>query len=90
MIAPGPAMSFNARSISSGSSGSSSICAWLSTVANASPRGSLARSRASRPTCTVSDSLAIASFTWRRLSPARTRTSRTSAGSKPGDSTWMS
>jgi hypothetical protein len=82
-------MSFSACSISSGSSGSSSICACPRIVAKASLRGSEARSRGSRPTSTVSASFAIASLTSRRLSPARTRTSRASYGSNPGDSTWI-
>ena len=60
MTAPGPAISLRMRSISSGSSGSSLISAWPSTVANASLRGSDPRSRGSRVTVTLSEPISRA------------------------------
>ena len=86
IVAPGGAISFSTRSISSGSSGSASICSRVSTVLNAEPRGSIAALCLSRLTVTSSSSFWSWRVMVRRLSPARTRTSRTSAAWKPGNS----
>ncbi len=86
IVAPGGAIALSTRSISSGSSGSASICSRVSTVLNAEPRGSIAALCLSRLTVTASSSFWSGRVIVRRLSPARTRTSRTSAVWKPGNS----
>ena len=53
IVAPGPAISFRTFSISSGSSGSASICCFERTVPNRSLFGSDADVAGSRPTDTV-------------------------------------
>ena len=53
IVAPGPAISFSTRSISSGSSGSASICDFDSTVLKRSLFGSDAAVAGSRPTETA-------------------------------------
>jgi hypothetical protein len=84
MVAPGPAMSFSTCSISSGSSGSASICSRDSTLLNRSLFGSDAAAAGSRPTATLSATFSIGSVISRRLSPGRTRTSLNVELSNPG------
>ena len=89
MTDPAGAIALSAASISSGSSGSASICSRVSTVLNALPPGSSDDDCLSRPTVTDSSSFWIWSVMRRRVSPSRTRTSRTTAVWKPGNSTWI-
>ena len=84
IVAPGPAISFSTCSISSGSSGSASICSRVRTLLKRSLFGSDAAAAGSRPTATLSAIFSIGSVISRRLSPGRTRRSVTVRLSKPG------
>ena len=85
---PGGDIALSTASISSGSSGSASICSRVSTELNALPLGSSAEVCRSRLTVRPSSTRWIWSVTRRRASlPPRTRTSRTTAVSNPGNCT---
>ena len=85
---PGGDMALSTASISSGSSGSASICSRVRTELKALPLGSSAELCRSRLTVRPSSTRWICRVTRRRASlPPRTRTSRTTAVSNPGNST---
>ena len=87
MTDPGGDIAFSTASISSGSSGSASICSRVRTELKALPPGSSAELCRSRLTVRPSSTRWIRKVTRRRTSPPRTRTSRTTLVSNPGNST---
>ena len=88
MTDPGGDIALSTASISSGSSGSASICSRVSTELKALPFASSEADWRSRLTVRPSSTRWIRSVTRRLASlPPRTRTSLTTAVSKPGNST---
>ena len=90
MVDPGGAIALSAASISSGSSGSDSICSRVRIVLNADPRASRATLCLSRVIVTASSSFSSGSVSVRRLSPVRSRTSRIITVWNPGNDAWIS